>query len=608
MQRIFFCSVPMPQALTAGSSSAANRASHARAAACALALAVFLITGLNATAFATEADPRASSGRLSQPLSKPQIRALALRDILFGNSPSRRQAAGLRQQLICGDALADVGEQCDDGNLIDGDGCSSTCEIEAGFECTAPIAPQPDGTIADGGFETGTPNSAWTEASATFPNVVCNPLLCGGSNATISNQGFWWVWIGGSLTPEVASVEQSVLLPSTADTLSFALATPACDSADDFMRLTIDGNEVFRVQGDDVNCGLSGYRNIDIDLVAALGGPYNDDATHVLRFEGETFATNGADSSFFVDDVLTGLTAAVPSQCTELPLVCYEETFNASVAGDFSLLGWSAFNTGALALDWITTDTVGAGSCGDGIGGLPGNFTGGSGDAACIDTDANDADVVNAYLCSSPIDLSEAVSPELEFRNNFQIFRATGEDAFEVLVGTVAPDALSIANYTSELLLTESSGTLLGLPGAEQSVDLAAYAGQSEVYACFRYSGDFDWYAQVDDVTVTAPVCTDSDEDGVDDAQDNCLLVENASQLDTDNDGYGNICDGDFDNNCTTDFLDLQVMKDNFFLTGDLLTDMDGDMNTNFADLSVLKAIFFLPPGPSGVVDTCEAR
>lgn len=26
-------------------------------------------------------------------------------------------------------------EQCDDGNLISGDGCSSTCTIEFGFSC-----------------------------------------------------------------------------------------------------------------------------------------------------------------------------------------------------------------------------------------------------------------------------------------------------------------------------------------------------------------------------------------------------------------------------------------------------------------------------------------
>jgi cysteine-rich repeat protein len=32
---------------------------------------------------------------------------------------------------ICGDGILDPGEQCDDGNTINGDGCSSTCQIEA---------------------------------------------------------------------------------------------------------------------------------------------------------------------------------------------------------------------------------------------------------------------------------------------------------------------------------------------------------------------------------------------------------------------------------------------------------------------------------------------
>ena len=27
----------------------------------------------------------------------------------------------------CGNSVVDAGEQCDDGNVVDGDGCSSTC-------------------------------------------------------------------------------------------------------------------------------------------------------------------------------------------------------------------------------------------------------------------------------------------------------------------------------------------------------------------------------------------------------------------------------------------------------------------------------------------------
>lgn len=38
---------------------------------------------------------------------------------------------------FCGDGILSPGEQCDDGNLLNGDGCSATCEFEAGGEgCT----------------------------------------------------------------------------------------------------------------------------------------------------------------------------------------------------------------------------------------------------------------------------------------------------------------------------------------------------------------------------------------------------------------------------------------------------------------------------------------
>jgi fibro-slime domain-containing protein len=37
----------------------------------------------------------------------------------------------------CGDGLV-VGEECDDGNTADGDGCSSSCKVEPGFACSQP--------------------------------------------------------------------------------------------------------------------------------------------------------------------------------------------------------------------------------------------------------------------------------------------------------------------------------------------------------------------------------------------------------------------------------------------------------------------------------------
>ena len=36
---------------------------------------------------------------------------------------------------ICGNGIVASNQGCDDGNNIDGDGCSSTCSIESGFVC-----------------------------------------------------------------------------------------------------------------------------------------------------------------------------------------------------------------------------------------------------------------------------------------------------------------------------------------------------------------------------------------------------------------------------------------------------------------------------------------
>ena len=43
---------------------------------------------------------------------------------------------------VCGDAVVEAGyEECDDGNTEDGDGCSATCKIAAGWVCPAPGEP-----------------------------------------------------------------------------------------------------------------------------------------------------------------------------------------------------------------------------------------------------------------------------------------------------------------------------------------------------------------------------------------------------------------------------------------------------------------------------------
>ena len=92
----------------------------------------------------------------------------------------------------------------------------------------------------------------------------------------------------------------------------------------------------------------------------------------------------------------------------------------------------------------------------------------------------------------------------------------------------------------------------------------------------------------------------DTDGDGVPDSSDNCTLVANSGQQDTDADGYGNICDPDFNNDNVVNAADLAYMKLNFF-SNDPLADLNSDGFVNAADLSILKNMFFQAPGPSGI-------
>jgi cysteine-rich repeat protein len=73
--------------------------------------------------------------------------------------PSRRTLAGFAAILpahvawgFCGDAIPDPSEACDDGNVASGDGCSATCGVETGYQCTAAVGDVP-GAFTNAGFE-----------------------------------------------------------------------------------------------------------------------------------------------------------------------------------------------------------------------------------------------------------------------------------------------------------------------------------------------------------------------------------------------------------------------------------------------------------------------
>ncbi|MFK8029822.1 MAG: S8 family serine peptidase [Gammaproteobacteria bacterium] len=103
-------------------------------------------------------------------------------------------------------------------------------------------------------------------------------------------------------------------------------------------------------------------------------------------------------------------------------------------------------------------------------------------------------------------------------------------------------------------------------------------------------------------VQTTGDCTLDSDNDGVEDSADNCTLISNPDQRDTNGDGYGNACDPDLDNNGTVNFVDISIFSGQFPSAGaDLDADFNGDDLVNFVDYILFTTFFLDPPGPSGV-------
>jgi hypothetical protein len=166
--------------------------------------------------------------------------------------------------------------------------------LPAGHPSLAPLGE----AVMDGGFETGTPNTYWSESSINFGTPLCSVTGCGTGTGSGPNSGDWWVWFGGIAEHEEASVSQDLTIPATASDLTFYLEQIACDSPLDFLEVTIDDNQIFSANGTSAQCGVLGYSMQTVDISA-----YADDAVHTLEFHSEVFAQNEGISNFFIDDI-----------------------------------------------------------------------------------------------------------------------------------------------------------------------------------------------------------------------------------------------------------------------------------------------------------------
>jgi cysteine-rich repeat protein len=88
------------------------------------------------------------------------------------------------ETAVCGNGMLEVGEECDDGNIADGDGCSATCRIEHNPILGAQFCTLTQGAWgAENGIANG-PNGFLTQHPDILPQTIGGP----GQSTTVYSQ------------------------------------------------------------------------------------------------------------------------------------------------------------------------------------------------------------------------------------------------------------------------------------------------------------------------------------------------------------------------------------------------------------------------------------
>jgi hypothetical protein len=209
--------------------------------------------------------------------------------------------------------------------------------------------------------------------------------------------------------------------------------------------------------------------------VSALSGGYADTIAPIT-------VTGNANESFALDADLVACSAP------GYQYLGFAENFES-----WPLPGWTIVDNiaGDAGLDWADNDTY-----------FEGNYTGGTGWAATVSSDANESIPYDTELRTPVINLASLSSMILEYKANYQDLTAL--DALDLDISLDGGATwTNISHWTTDHGVAYDAGETV-------SVDLTSYATADFMLRWRYYTSDtipWDWYAEIDDVIFDGTAC-----------------------------------------------------------------------------------------------------
>ncbi|MDH3588521.1 MAG: hypothetical protein OEQ74_03885 [Gammaproteobacteria bacterium] len=351
--------------------------------------------------------------------------------------------------------------------------------------------------------------------------------------------------------------------------------------------------------GADGSGGLNIDRSVTVevinnDFIGNTGGKGGG-----LSMSDPVLAT--VDANLFLDNTAEQNGGAIDADSAGRFVITNNVIARNNAAEDAAGIGLSLFVDGTAGSADLTNNTITGNTAGQEGGGIDLKMTGDATSVALYNNIvfANAAGLLARDLHLDNDDEQNGVPSSVEMFNND--FDQTGLGLFVAI--PFAVDASNLNNV--DPLFVNPGADDYDLQAASALID-AGSAIAPELPAA-DYHGAARIVGVAPDIGAPEFAQVDGDGDGIADTNDNCTLIHNPNQVDTDNDGFGNRCDADLTNNGLVDFLDVAEIKMAFLTTPvspnwNPHADFNLDDRIDFLDVGIMKDMFLLAPGPSGLV------